>query len=371
MKFVFWQNIVSMHQVPFLKKLAQDHVVCLFVESYLDEKRISQGWSFPNTEGIIIKIVNEENYESLLNGYFDYKHFFSGIYGYPIISKALISAMNKNLFVGIIAEPQNWIGIKGILRRIRSKIFFHKYHENIALILAIGSRGKWWYKKVGFPEEKIYEWGYTVEEPSDLNLLEEKNSSSNLPTLLFIGRLVESKGIRVLIDLLKKYYLYRFEKLIVIGDGPDASILKRITSGFLQHKFIFHGNVENKRIWEELKNADFLILPSTSKDGWGAVINEALISGVPVITNDYCGASALISDKNNNGFLFDATSKGSFKRALNKALLSNSNFSNERKIRIKNWSKATISPTAFKDYFENIIYHALGKKNGSLNPPWY
>ena len=46
------------------------------------------------------------------------------------------------------------------------------------------------------------------------------------------------------------------------------------------------------------------MLPSRF-DGWGAVVNEALMVGTPVICSDRCGASDLI-ENGRNGYVFEA-----------------------------------------------------------------
>ena len=38
------------------------------------------------------------------------------------------------------------------------------------------------------------------------------------------------------------------------------------------------------------------MLPSVNKDGWGAVVSEALMQGTPVISSDKCGSSVLIKN---------------------------------------------------------------------------
>jgi glycosyltransferase involved in cell wall biosynthesis len=46
------------------------------------------------------------------------------------------------------------------------------------------------------------------------------------------------------------------------------------------------------------------VLPSRF-DGWGAVVNEALMVGTPVICSDRCGASDVI-ENGRNGYVFEA-----------------------------------------------------------------
>ena len=45
----------------------------------------------------------------------------------------------------------------------------------------------------------------------------------------------------------------------------------------------------------EIARHDLFLLPSRF-DGWGAVVNEALMCGVPVVCSDNCGAAELLGE---------------------------------------------------------------------------
>ena len=48
---------------------------------------------------------------------------------------------------------------------------------------------------------------------------------------------------------------------------------------------------------------DALVLPSRH-DGWGVVVNEALLQGVPVIVSDHVGAKCLVESPGGAGLVF-------------------------------------------------------------------
>ena len=48
---------------------------------------------------------------------------------------------------------------------------------------------------------------------------------------------------------------------------------------------------------------DALVLPSRH-DGWGVVVNEALLQGVPVIVSDHVGAKCLVELSSRAGLVF-------------------------------------------------------------------
>lgn len=111
------------------------------------------------------------------------------------------------------------------------------------------------------------------------------------PLVLFIGRLVEEKG---LADLLDAIALLRGQKLgditlLVIGEGQDRPSFERQAKclGLIDAVF-FAGWVEPFDLPAYLAAADIFVAPSrTAKDGWveaqGLTIIEAMMAGLPVI----------------------------------------------------------------------------------------
>jgi len=95
----------------------------------------------------------------------------------------------------------------------------------------------------------------------------------------FVGRLVEVKGIKELLEAAK---LVNGNILIsMAGTGP---LEKLITSYKLQiSKLQFLGKVENDKLPMYYNAADVLTIPSTHEEGFGRVILEALSCGLPVI----------------------------------------------------------------------------------------
>ena len=51
--------------------------------------------------------------------------------------------------------------------------------------------------------------------------------------------------------------------------------------------------MDNTKVRLAIEEADLLVLPSRF-DGWGAVVNEALGAGTPVLVSDLCGSSYLV-----------------------------------------------------------------------------
>jgi glycosyltransferase involved in cell wall biosynthesis len=83
-------------------------------------------------------------------------------------------------------------------------------------------------------------------------------------------------------------------ELRIAGGGPEANRLLTLRDQLgIRDRVAFLGCLPNPEVIRAIQSSDVLVLPSRG-DGWGAVINEALCAGVPVLCSDRCGARALI-----------------------------------------------------------------------------
>ncbi|MDP4238370.1 MAG: glycosyltransferase family 4 protein [Bacteroidota bacterium] len=139
--------------------------------------------------------------------------------------------------------------------------------------------------------------------------------------LLFVGRLVEVKNLRFLLEVFSHYIVTNQNAvLILIGDGDKKTeLIKQVEELKIQDNIIFAGRFENEELYAWYRIADYFILPSISET-FGAVVNESLIAGVPVICSNLAGASSLINKK--NGVTFNPNDPEEllsvFKETLNK-----------------------------------------------------
>jgi glycosyltransferase involved in cell wall biosynthesis len=138
---------------------------------------------------------------------------------------------------------------------------------------------------------KYFKYGFNTKKITYNKKIFTKNSKINFG---FMGRVIPTKGIKVLIDTFKKL---PNEKLSIYG---NIGIQKR----FLKTKnIIFKGAYDNNNINTVLNDMDVLVVPSIWYENAPLVIQEAFLAGVPVITSDIGGMAELIKNKI-NGFTF-------------------------------------------------------------------
>ncbi len=139
----------------------------------------------------------------------------------------------------------------------------------------------------------------------DKALLNIKLSNlSEKKVLLFVGRLIQEKALAEFLTNISNLLSDSNDTIfIIVGDGKEKMEIESVIKNKkLENKVLFTGKLEGDdvRIW--YLSASGLVLPSIS-EAFGAVVNEALIYGIPVLCSEYAGASSLIDYR--NGLVFN------------------------------------------------------------------
>ncbi len=113
-------------------------------------------------------------------------------------------------------------------------------------------------------------------------------SESLVPQLLFIGRLVSTKGVRLLLDaicILKKEH--RPFELLIAGDGPERAYLEGYAVDLgLGEQVRFLGRLSQAQLAEARACADIFIAPSLGGEVFGMVLAESMLRGLAVVASD-------------------------------------------------------------------------------------
>lgn len=134
---------------------------------------------------------------------------------------------------------------------------------------------------------------------------------------LYIGRLDRVKGLDRLIMAFSKI-CSNDHLLILIGDGQQKNYLVSLAEKLMLNKnILFPGRFDGAELYAWYFVADFFVL-SSLYEPFGAVVNEALIFGLPVLCSKYAGAKIFIHDSV-NGFVFNPNDGEEFELFLKKA----------------------------------------------------
>jgi len=148
-------------------------------------------------------------------------------------------------------------------------------------------------------------------------------------TVLFVGRLVKSKGID---DLLLAYKIVKDSvpdaKLTIVGDGPERGRLDRMAQELKlsQPDILFRGTLRGEALHEAYDTSTVVVLPSKrvpddpAVETFGLSLVEALMHAKPVVGTALGGIPEII-ENGVNGFLVSEGKPEELANALKRLLL--------------------------------------------------
>ena len=111
--------------------------------------------------------------------------------------------------------------------------------------------------------------------------------------VLFFGRLVQQKGIRTFLDAAARLPHIPCK---VLGGGPlEAEVRARIAERNLNTVECL-GHCEGESLWDAIRNARAVVVPSEWYEPFGLVILEAMAAARPVIATDIAGPGEIVAD---------------------------------------------------------------------------
>jgi glycosyltransferase involved in cell wall biosynthesis len=119
------------------------------------------------------------------------------------------------------------------------------------------------------------------------------------PVVLYVGRLVELKGVKSLLDAAAILQQNGCEfSLLLVGNGREKQALEDRAKTLSLRNVHFRPPQLPERMPSVYRSADVVVFP-TLEDVWGLVASEAILSGIPVLCSKYAGcAPELLTPEN-------------------------------------------------------------------------
>jgi glycosyltransferase involved in cell wall biosynthesis len=102
------------------------------------------------------------------------------------------------------------------------------------------------------------------------------------PTVVYYGKLIENKGVQVLLDALRGVDA----RAVIVGFGDYRAELEEHAAGL---DVLFTGPLEHRHLVHLLALADVAVVPSIFPEAFGMVAAEAAAAGCPPIVADHSG----------------------------------------------------------------------------------
>lgn len=130
----------------------------------------------------------------------------------------------------------------------------------------------------------------------------DRAKNINQVRILSVGRLIEKKGFKYLIDACKLLSDRGLDfRCDIVGDGPQGELQSQINKYGLQNVVKLLGAFEQNQVLRSFKESDIFSLPCViarngDRDGIPVVLMEAMACQLPVVTTGVTGIPDLVHD---------------------------------------------------------------------------
>ncbi|MDE6063414.1 MAG: glycosyltransferase family 4 protein, partial [Lachnospiraceae bacterium] len=287
MKVTFVSNYINHHQVPFCeamyRRLGGDYH---FIQTQpMEEERIRMGWgeNLDELPYLLLYYEKEEECRRLIAE--SDVVLFGGVEDESFIAGRLqAGGLTVRLSERIYKDGQ-WKAVspRGLLKKYQDHTRYRK--KNVYLLCCGGYVASDFHIVRAYPE-KMFKWGYfpKLVEYDIEELLKKKRmrrEAEGKVSLLWAGRFIDWKHPEHAIEAAArlKQEGYHFS-LTMVGGGELAERLKAMAKEKeLEEEIVFAGFQKPEEVRRYMEQADIFLFTSDYREGWGAVLNEAMNSG--------------------------------------------------------------------------------------------
>lgn len=241
---------------------------------------------------------------------------------YYVILK-LVLPTKKYVFVAHSCfDEKDYFNQKLWVKRFLRKLFLKRALCISDKVIFVSKAGKRSYlQRFLIPEQKMC----VIYNGIDINLLKKETKSNEIfkkrdsYRITYIGRLVEIKGVHLLIDAVLQlinegYNVY----LDIIGEGNYRNLLEqKVKDNNLEKYITFQGVQRNISIF--LNNSDIFVYPSICEEVFGISIVEAMSYEIPCVANRVGGIPEVIIEQY-NGAISENKTGHSIAQAIKKLI---------------------------------------------------
>lgn len=157
------------------------------------------------------------------------------------------------------------------------------------------------YARFGLFWGKTFRWGY-FPEVKHYDALPEKKPAS----LLWAGRFLDWKHPDDAIKVAARLKAANIDfKMNLIGSGAmEQTLRQRIAEEGLEDTVCLLGSMKPEEVRQHMEQTEIFLFTSDRREGWGAVVNEAMNSGCAVVASDAAGAVPFLVQDGENGIVY-------------------------------------------------------------------
>jgi glycosyltransferase involved in cell wall biosynthesis len=221
------------------------------------------------------------------------------LYGYTQAPQtlALLWAALREAPFAVVGDANIHADCARGLRRRAKRLWLRQVTRRAAALITVGMANRLFWESYDARPDKLFDMRYPVDNDyfareaaaqsgKAAELLERWGLTGKV-VFLYVGRLIERKGVDLLIRAAKSLPDEDIG-VVIVGDGEEREALERLAAG--DRRIVFAGRAGYRETPRYYALADVLVLPARHEP-WGLVINEAMACGLAVIAHRHCGAA--------------------------------------------------------------------------------
>jgi glycosyltransferase involved in cell wall biosynthesis len=345
MKFVFVSNYLNFHQTTLCDCLHSIADTFYFISGYCGEGKKSYKGKIDRDYVIYYSRESERAKEEIMSA-------DAVIFG-ACPSKLIEMRMKENKLSFVFSER---LFKRSVLQYFKpenkksvSNRFLNFKDKNLYVLSASGFL-PYDLSLYNFPTEKILKWGYFPETIK----IEKTERIEN--SILSAGRFLDWKHVETAIEtanLLKKDKIDFI--MNIVGDGPEKERLYSLVKKYnLSDCVNFLGLKNHDEVLRLMSIHKIFMFTSNFKEGWGAVLNEAMSNGCAVVASSAAGSTPYLINHRENGLIYKyGNDKNAYKTV--KELLTDKKKIDELGKNAKNTIESEYSGEIAADRFVNAV----------------
>jgi glycosyltransferase involved in cell wall biosynthesis len=363
MDVTFWMHVLSPHLAPVIREFARSHSVTIATTNTFAHDRIGLGWKEAEIGGIDwIRVSQPSDIHRVHARQTSPSHInlVGGFRGFKFAERILQELTKDESRIGIISERPDTRGWPGRARRV---LYFSRYlrlRKTVDFVLAMGTLGQTYFIDIGWPAEKVFPYAYVTDSPSP----PPHHCAGDFPgvQMVYVGQFIHRKGGDILLRALATMNRQGW-RCSFAGDQREAwQAMSRNLN--ISNNVEFLPPVDMHEIPKLISQSDLLVLPSRF-DGWGAVVNEAIMVGVPVVCSSACGACDLVHGA--RGEVFESGQVSDLAGALRRRIESGPTTTSKR-LQLVDWAQRIDGHSGAR-YLTEVLQHIYGA-GSRPQAPW-
>ncbi len=312
MKVTFVSNYINHHQIP-VSNVLYEHLGAeyTFIQTEpMEEERIKLGWNPEEVPEYVKYAYEEPEYCRQLIMDSDMV-IWGGLEEEEMLRPRLQAGKPVIRYSERLYKEAQWKAISP--RGLRKKYLDHTRYRNAPVyMLCSGAFVASDFHIVRAYPNKMFKWGYFPEcKEYDLDALmaqKEEISVSNAgkTEILWAARFIDWKHPELVVQLAKELkHQGKSFHITMIGDGElRPKVEEMIAAEELEDVISLTGSQTPVQVRTAMENASIFLMTSDRKEGWGAVMNEAMNSGCAVVADRMEGATLFLMKQGENGFWY-------------------------------------------------------------------